>query len=231
MVHMDGVITSFCLIGGALAQSSNSSFEDCPVSIKDIADKRLYNSTGTVEATFKGQDDPWEISVALTDTRAPNLWFGEYRSDQAISIYLSVSESLVGSRKGNETFVCAYMMTGFNETSTNSIQADDPCDGILSDECVEDLTKISYPNSSRCPQSPKSEKCDRNFTLSQITPLNFSSSSCALGNLPEIDLPSDYRTYGGLPGGSFPPASNELETFDVYDLKVRQPIPLLFSCP
>ena len=62
-----------------------------------------------------------------------------------------------------------------------------------------------------------------------VTPLNLSNSSCTLSDLPEMDLPSDYRTYGSLPGGSFPPADNELETFDAYDLKVRQPIPILFS--
>jgi hypothetical protein len=62
-----------------------------------------------------------------------------------------------------------------------------------------------------------------------VTPLNFSSSRCTLDELPSIDLPENYKTFGGFPGGALLAGDRELEEYDAYDLRVRQPIPLLLT--
>jgi hypothetical protein len=62
-----------------------------------------------------------------------------------------------------------------------------------------------------------------------VSPLNFSSSRCTLDELPSIDLPENYKTFGGFPGGALLPGDRELEEYDAYDLRVRQPIPLLLT--
>lgn len=159
-------ITALFLAGHVSAQS-NSSFKDCPLSIRNIAtENRPYNSTGTLSVEIQGQDDPWQISVAVTDRRAPYLWFGDLRSDQETNSYLSVPESLVGSSEGRETFVCLYMMRGVNQTATNATEADDSCNDILSDECIEEFNKAPTSDGKKCPTVSASEKCGR-FVVSQ----------------------------------------------------------------
>ncbi|KAM0261549.1 hypothetical protein ACHAPA_009719 [Fusarium lateritium] len=221
-------INALCLAGHVSAQN-NSSYRDCPVTIRNIATENwLYNSTGTLPIEFEGQDDSWQISVTVTDRRAPNLWFGDRKSDQETNTYLSVPESLIGSEKGNETFICLYMMPGFNQTATNATEADDSCEGILGDECVEKFEKTPTADGQKCPTVSASEKCGR-FVASQLTPLNFSSSRCTLDELPSIDLPENYKTFGGLPGSALLAGDRELDEYDAYDLRVRQPIPLLLT--
>jgi hypothetical protein len=159
-------IATLCLAGHVSAQT-NSSYRDCPVAIRNIATENWpYNSTGTLPIEIQGQDDPWQISVAVTDRRAPDLWFGDRRSDQETNTYLSVPESLIGSSEGNETFVCLYMMPGVNETATNATEADGSCNGILSDECIEEFKEAPTSDGQKCPTVSASEKCGR-FVASQ----------------------------------------------------------------
>ncbi|KAF5660895.1 hypothetical protein FHETE_8746 [Fusarium heterosporum] len=199
-------------------------------SIRNIGkDDWLYNSTGTIPIQLTGQNDPWQITVTVKDVRGPVLWHGDRRSSQELSIYLSVPESLVGSSKGNETFVCAYVMRGLNETATNSTIADDSCNGILSDDCIEEFKDAPVPDGGRCPEVTTSEECGQRFILKQQNPLNFSSRRCTLDELPGVNLPENYKTFGGLPGGVPLPGDRELDNFDSYDLMVRQPIPMLFT--
>ncbi|SPJ78593.1 uncharacterized protein FTOL_06982 [Fusarium torulosum] len=205
-------IAALCFAGHVSAQA-NSSYRDCPVAIRNIATENWpYNSTGTLPIEFEGQDDPWQISVAVTDRRAPHLWFGDRKSDQETNTYLSVPESLIGSSEGNETFVCLYMMPGVNQTATNATEADGSCNGILSDECIEEFNDAPTSDGQKCPTVSASE-----------------SSRCTLDELPSIDLPENYKTFGGFPGGALLAGDRELEEYDAYDLRVRQPIPLLLT--
>jgi hypothetical protein len=75
---------------------------------------------------------------------------------QWISLWLSVPESLVGTKKGNETNVCAYMMRGKNATATNATESRDSCEGIISDECFDEYEAFDRPmnevQGGRCPQ-------------------------------------------------------------------------------
>ncbi|KAH7251513.1 hypothetical protein BKA59DRAFT_472172 [Fusarium tricinctum] len=222
------LIATLCLAGHVSAQI-NSSYRDCPFAIRNIATENWpYNSTGTLPIEIQGQDDPWQISVAVTDRRAPDLWFDDRRSDQETNTYLSVPGSFIGSSEGNKTFVCLYMMPGVNETATNATVADGSCNGILSDECIEEFNEAPTSDGQKCPTVSASEKCGR-FVASQLSPLNFSSSRCTLDELPSIDLPENYKTFGGFPGGALLPGDRELEEYDAYDLRVRQPIPLLLT--
>ncbi|KAF5001082.1 hypothetical protein FGRMN_1276 [Fusarium graminum] len=225
------LLTWLCFAGHGLAQNNDSSsYDDCPESIQNIGkDNWLYNSTGTIPIELTGQDDPWQITATIKDVRDPVLWYGDRRSSQELSIYLSVLESLVGSSKGNETFVCAYVMRGLNETATNSTNADDSCSGILSNECIEEFKDAPVSDGGKCPEVSVSEECGQRLILKQRNPLNFSSIRCTLDELPGVDLPENYKTFGGLPGGVPLPGDRELDNFNSYDLIVRQPIPMLFT--
>lgn len=59
-------------------------------------------------------------------------------------------------------------------------------------------------------------------------PLNFSSSNCSVDELPGVTLPDDYETFQ-LSGGGLVPPDAERDSFEVYDLRVQQPIPILLS--
>ncbi|KAJ4004797.1 hypothetical protein NW752_009537 [Fusarium irregulare] len=224
------LITSLFLAGHTLAQS-NSTNETCPSAVRDIKEGGFgswFNSTGTIAVQFPQQDE-WRISVSLTDRRAENLRYGDYRSDQSIEAWLSVPKSLAGTEKGNETNVCLYMMMGKNVTATNATAPEDSCDGIIDEECMEEILDFKSPlKDGRCPRMKMdfSFGCGH-FTASQIDPRNFTSSNCTLDELQNVDLDDDYMTYGGFPGGSFTHGDREIDSFEAYDLKVQQPIGML----
>ena len=148
------LITSLFLTGHTLAQS-NSTNETCPSAVGDIKEGGFgywFNSTGSISVQFPQQDE-WRISVSLTDMRAERLWYGNYRSSQWLSTWLSVPGSLVGTEKGNETNVCVYMMRGDNYTATNATEPRESCDGIIKDECMEEILDFDDPlKDGRCPQ-------------------------------------------------------------------------------
>jgi hypothetical protein len=68
---------------------------------------------------------------------------------------------------------------------------------------------------------------DANSHFSAV-PLNFSSSNCSVDELPGVSLPNDYETFQ-LSGGGLVPPDAEKNSFEVYDLRVQQPIPILLS--
>ena len=161
-------ISCLFLAGYTLAQSDSRN-ATCPISVRDIPGGfgSWFNSTGTITVQFDNQDDPWQISVSLTDKRAENLWYGKYRSAQWLSLWVSVPESLVGTEKGNGTNICVYMMRGKNGTATNATEPKDSCDGIISDACFEVYESFDRPlQDGECPSMRRSDDCDR-FTTWQ----------------------------------------------------------------
>lgn len=68
---------------------------------------------------------------------------------------------------------------------------------------------------------------DANNHFSAV-PLNFSSSNCSVDELPGVSLPDGYETFQ-LSGGGLVPPDAEKDSFEVYDLRVQQPIPILLS--
>ena len=156
-------ISSFFLAGQTLAQR-NYTNATCPNPISEIRDSGFsswFNSTGTIPVQFDNQDDPWQISLSLTDMRAERLWYGDYRSMQRLSLWVSVPESLVGIEKGNGTSVCAYTMSGKNATATNSTEPKGSCEGIISDDCFIEYSHVDSPlQAGRCPRIKSSSDCD-----------------------------------------------------------------------
>jgi hypothetical protein len=67
------------------------------------------------------------------------------------------------------------------------------------------------------------------LTPQAATPHNFSSAACTLDDLPNINLPDNYRTYGGFVAGQLNPPDSSKDSFKVYDLRVRQPVPVVIT--
>ncbi len=61
-------------------------------------------------------------------------------------------------------------------------------------------------------------------------PFNFSSSACSISDLTGADLPDNYRTFAGI--GTITLTLNpepEDDSYDMYELRVRQPAPVLIK--
>lgn len=58
--------------------------------------------------------------------------------------------------------------------------------------------------------------------------MNFSSTNCALDDIPGVDIPDDYATFSSLVGGLQQPGENGVG-YELYDLRVQQTIPVFMS--
>ncbi|KAF5847957.1 hypothetical protein GGP41_009177 [Bipolaris sorokiniana] len=213
----------------AYAQIFNdSSVQSCSGPIQAIArDDFPINSTGTARLAHGPAREPWYVSLTITDRRKPGVIYGDSITWQQLEGFLSVPNSLTGSRKDNQTEYCMFMLPPRGPSSQE--EAGD-CTAVLSDECMRSLIH-NTPSmwDGRCHKpSDVEEACGTYVPLVSGSPSNFSSTDCTLTGLPHIDLPEDYRTYGDLPvtvyGGG-----NDRENFDWYDKNVRQVVPMLFT--
>ncbi|KAF5241077.1 hypothetical protein FANTH_9295 [Fusarium anthophilum] len=218
------------LLGTCLAQGSSPS-EDCsPSDFTDNVDKRAisFNASGTLPIEFKGAKNPWYISTAVTDERDQNRTFDGAHSRQWIKGFISVPRYLVADKSVE---VCSFMFEGLNSSSENPDDADGSCKGVISDACIEELENSTLPirTSGGCPSSAAfilSAQCKKHLTLyQQVSPRNISTDSCTLGNIPNLDVPVDYWTYGGsISSGET--GDGDYDDFDSYDMRVQQTIPI-----
>ncbi|KXX80991.1 hypothetical protein MMYC01_205173 [Madurella mycetomatis] len=220
------LLAAGAILSGTLLATAQSSFDDCPRPIQDIADDNTsFNSTGSasfslgLEGDAEGgggeqQGGSWYLSYSLTDRRGDNINFGSWVTAQELNVYLSVPESLIGTRQGNDTRFCMYMMPGQNETSRDGSGS---CSGVLSDECLRALRNTPPPTEERCPQADIEEQCGWRISVGRV------------GSVPHVDLPTDYLTYGGFTDTYLLPPDPDRDSFEVYDLRVRQPIPMLIT--
>ncbi|KAH6662908.1 hypothetical protein F5X68DRAFT_178007 [Plectosphaerella plurivora] len=219
------------LLPPTLAQQSNrSSTDNCPRALRDIVDDRTaFNSTGS--ASFRlGQNEDWFLSYSLTDRRHEFFNSGQFVTVQSLEVYLSVPELFIGTEQGNNTRFCMYMMPGRNETSDDEAGNDvGSCSGILSDECIQAMRDVPPPEDGNCPQADIREQCGFGTLVGRGAPSNFSDPTCTVNGVPSVDLPEDYRTYGGFTGTHLMPPDPDKATFEVYDLRVRQPVPMLIT--
>ncbi|KAI8675922.1 hypothetical protein NCS57_00494900 [Fusarium keratoplasticum] len=204
----------------------------CPTSVRKINDGNVtFNATGDTSVTFV-EKDPWHLSLTIEDSRRENTRYGsEWNTLQDLGVFLSVPESFIGTRDGNRTQVCTYRMEGQNATSdVEDNSAKLSCNGILSEDCQKALRSVSAPKDGECPSAPSSvaEACGESINIWTSVPLNFSSSNCSVDELPGVSLPDDYETFQ-LSGGGLVPPDAERDSFEVYDLRVQQPIPILLS--
>lgn len=239
--------TSTLLLTPCHAQSLNdSSVQECPSPIRTIVNGRQpFNSTGTVRlAPGPAQKDSWYLSLTITDRRDPQYIYGDSATWQEREGFLSVPESLAGSREGNQTEYCMYMLPSRDATSQ---EQPGNCTGLLSDECMTALQHNTPSFSDGKCQKPNNLE-DACGTMSPLgmsklfpyfledtlannapdTPSNFSSSNCTLARLPHVDLPEEYRTYGYLPV-SMARGGDDRGNFDLYDKHVREAVPLVLS--
>ncbi|RSM04811.1 hypothetical protein CDV31_009902 [Fusarium ambrosium] len=204
----------------------------CPASIKKINDGNVtFNATGDTSVTFVNKD-PWHLSLTIEDSRRENTRYGsEWNTLQELGVFLSVPESFIGTRDGNRTQVCTYRMEGQNATSeAEDSSARLSCNGILSEDCQKALRSVSAPKDGECPSAPSNvaEACGESINIWTSVPLNFSASNCSVDELPGVTLPNDYETFQ-LSGGGLVPPDADKDSFEVYDLRVQQPIPVLLS--
>lgn len=148
-----------------LAQNS-SSFAGCPYGTEDYATGQLgFNATKSASFELHSSLGEWYLSLGLRDSRAENLRFGDYRSGQWLEFMLSVPESLIGSRQGNNTEYCVYRFPARNETSDDD-EAPGSCKGVLSDDCVEAMENSQMNGEEECPSIDVSEECGFNWEVS-----------------------------------------------------------------
>ncbi|CVL06188.1 uncharacterized protein FMAN_03834 [Fusarium mangiferae] len=234
------------LTGICLAQNSSLP-KDCPTEIRDLDEGYLiYNSTRTARTRFPGQNWPWYITAAITDRRGPDLVFGDVDTSQELSVFISVHKTITSSRYSagrTDTRVCSSMLKAVNRTSENPPDVDAPedityaehsCKGVISEKCIREFENATYNVtwlSRKCPGLHSldfSDECREYLWFSQSTPRHFDPPHCSIDKMPYLDLPKDYMTFGsGLWAGLI--GDEDRKDFDMYDLRVQQTIPLLFS--
>ncbi|CRK38804.1 hypothetical protein BN1723_015403, partial [Verticillium longisporum] len=200
----------------------------------DAADKennRSWNATGTVAVPpLDNGDEDWFVSTTLTDIRSTNVYFDGWPTAQDLAVFLSVPQSFVGTETGNATRVCGYTMPGQNATSVGDASSEDSCSGVLSEERIEEALKTPMtPSDGSCPELDLGDKCDVSTGFRTSNPVQLNPSVCVLDNLPHTDVPNGYRSFAGFPGWRIMPPDEEENEFDVYDLRVQQTVPMLFT--
>lgn len=141
--------------------SGNSSLQSCGNAAQNIFDgTAAYNATGTTSFSLPIAEDNWYLTQTLRDERGQNLYFGGSRSMQSFNVFLSVPDSFIGSRLGNATDYCVYLMYGRNETSdADPGDGNNSCEGVLSDECASALRAVPSPGSDSCPMPDVRDEC------------------------------------------------------------------------
>lgn len=219
-------------VQSARAQDANNSTlpVGCGMHAQSIASgNAFYNSTGTTPFRLSGQDK-WHLSYGLIDERRENSWWGGKPTMQTLAVFLSVPESFIGSQRANNTEHCVYLMKGRNETSdAEPGDGNESCSGILPEACIDAVRSAAAPRDGDCPRIDVGGGCDGGFYLWRSAPSNFSDATCSVGNPPGIDLPDDYRSYDAMVGSGLLPSDDARDSFDRYDLRVRQSVPLLIT--
>lgn len=128
--------------------------ENCPPSLEPIVNGE-FNSSGSLAFQFEDQDE-WHLSLVLRDIRRGERSYPA--TEQLLTAFLSVPESLIGSEQGEKTRVCSYWMNGRNATvkESNSTLS---CGGVLSDKCqqvLHDIDSVSIHDDD-CPSLDSKE--------------------------------------------------------------------------
>jgi hypothetical protein len=210
----------------------------------ELSSNGPVNSTGFQSFKWSQQEQDWYLTSTINDTRSPFL----VTQMHDIQGYISAPANA-------EASACVYMFRGINVTGSG----DNGCEGVLSQECVNWLTKtVSYaPDNvggvSRCARTPPIEDvrkaCGDGVVMSYSTgqfcfnsvvlpfdlfsagyPIDFSNHTCTILSPPANSMPTDYLTYPAMGIGTSPGNSDQsYENFTHYDLYVRQTRPWLVA--
>ncbi|KAI8660328.1 hypothetical protein NCS57_01009700 [Fusarium keratoplasticum] len=205
--------------------------DECSGTLEEIREGNLvFNSTMTV-AFAPSPGVPWLFTLGLSDWREEGSTWGDFDSSQHIETFLSIPNDIVNSTRASETRVCIYMMDGQNATANDGNKSGHSCNGVLSDECQKALRSIKGPaDDGTCPDPPDSvkEACNQYVYPQWGTPQTYNNTNCTTSSLPGVGLPGGYKTFPVV-GTSLFPADSPIDSYKMYDLRVRQPIPFLFT--
>ncbi|RYN59030.1 hypothetical protein AA0114_g1646 [Alternaria tenuissima] len=212
------------------AQALNdSSVLGCSPPISTIVNGHLpFNSTGTFRLDpGSAFDDPWYLSITITDRRGPNYVHGDSLTWQERETFLSVPDSLTENQHGSQTQYCMYTLPSLD---VRNQEEHGSCIGALSNACIE---HVQYNTPTML-----DNLCPRPYELTQIcgsygehvigSPRNFSSTECTLTRLPNVDLPERYRTYAYM-STAIRKGGDDREGYDAYDRHVKEAVPTVFT--
>ena len=110
------------------------------------------NSTRSAPFDVGGDfDDPWYFSTVFSAGPKERL------EDLNVRFLLSFPEGTIGSKEGNNSHVCLYIMDGRNKVNKvtdkdDDAQLDDTCDSVLSKKCRDALRDAMKPTDNEdCP--------------------------------------------------------------------------------
>jgi hypothetical protein len=132
----------------ATAQNAPVNATACSYNIGSFDSDASVNSTGKIKFQFDNDDAKYYLSVTLNDTRR--------QSTESVTIVPEVLHDVQGWLSfPNDTsgYACVYKLSAVNASSPDGGQ--NGCDGVLSTECVNELSKLTLPAgfnaSTRCP--------------------------------------------------------------------------------
>ncbi|QGI78676.1 hypothetical protein CEK25_005405 [Fusarium fujikuroi] len=224
-------LTWLFLLGTCLAQNFSLP-EDCSPGEFLVDDwfrnNVFFNASGTLPLKLKGQKDPWYISTAITDERDPKR--PGRSSIQWMNSFISVPRPLVESIDNETIEVSLYTFQGLNSSSENPGDTDGSCKGVISDACIEEVENSTLTISNRDARPIPAalnltDECKKHLTFYQsFQPLNISTGNCTIDDIPHLDVPDGYWTYGvSLSSGEDGGADYD---FDSYDMRVQQTVPI-----
>ncbi|KAI9903694.1 hypothetical protein N3K66_000223 [Trichothecium roseum] len=194
--------------------------------------EEAVNSTRSAPFDVGGDfDDPWYLSTVISAGPRERL------QDLNVRFLVSLPEGTIGSKAGNNSHVCLYIMDGRNKVNkvTNKdddAQLDDTCDSVLSKKCRDALRDVMKPTEGeKCPTlggETLKDACDGNIPGGWSTYAhNFSShGDCEETNFPGLDLPDGYESVGFM-GQSVAQAGDDF--FGAYDAYSRESYPVLLQ--
>jgi hypothetical protein len=140
----------------ATAQNAPVNATACSYNIGSFDSDASVNSTGKIKFQFDNDDTKYYLSVTLNDTRR--------QSTESVTIVPEVLHDIQGWLSfPNDTsgYACAYKLSSVNASSPDGGR--NGCDGVLSTECVDELSKLTLPAgsnmSTRCPTLRTSDVC------------------------------------------------------------------------
>ncbi|KAI8715251.1 hypothetical protein NCS52_01032400 [Fusarium sp. LHS14.1] len=205
--------------------------EECSSVLEDIRKGELvFNSTNTV-AFSPSPGIPWLFTLGLSDWREEGTMWGDFDSSQHIETFLSIPNDILNGTRANHTNICVYYMDGQNATANDGNKSGHSCNGVLSEECQKALRSIKGPSDDgTCPDPPESVKevCNQYAYSYYGTPRTYNNTNCTTSSIPGVDLPGGYKTFPVI-GNALLPADSPVDSYKMYDLRVRQPIPFLFT--
>ncbi|KAF2752736.1 hypothetical protein EJ05DRAFT_267383 [Pseudovirgaria hyperparasitica] len=182
-----------------LAQAQNATgppYSACGFDSIDIS-QGSFNATGSFKFSFGTSEDVtfplyYSVAVESNDTRGAVYSYAFLSWPESISTPPNVTDRPSAQ-------ACIYDFGLVNATSTNPMDSNESCQGVLSEECLEVLNNFSPPPGS-CQnayrQSEIATACGMTLPnhISIGDPVNLTDGNdiCTIPNLPDMNMPDGY---------------------------------------